>query len=215
MGKTLAKLLYWKKKEEVVDVPKSLWEIQVEKITEYQEVYEPIKFQDLIDPNTKAILILNVSDSCNLTGVSFRQLNKLQELYGEKGLKIVAVPCLQYDASKTKELSLGKCGIRAEDAIRTKFKVEYPVLRSVEINGKGTCDLYKWLRANSVYFNKKIAGKKDKKDKECTANSFMCKQIPHNFSKFLLNRNGVVVDFFEPAYFPMKMQPAIEKLLSC
>lgn len=157
MGKVLAKMFYWKKKEVVTTIPGSLWDIDVEIITDNADVYIKKQFKDLKEENTKAYLVINVSDACNLTGAYFSQLKKLDEELSPLGLKIIAVPCLQYDKDKAKELTMERCGIRAEDAIRNKFKVNFTVLKSTIVNGVDCCDLYKWLRANCDYFNKNIS----------------------------------------------------------
>jgi glutathione peroxidase len=185
-----------------------------------------MKFRDLRDENTKAFLVINVSNACNLTGMNFRQLSQLHEELGPKGLKIVAVPCLQYDKNKQKELSLAKCGILAEDAIRTKFKVDFTVLRSDIVNGEECCDLYKYLRAHCDYFNKDLKKKKSKFNKYKSQKTgkielspkqrekIILKQLPYNFSKFILDRDGNVIKFFEPAVFPKTTKPVIQKLLN-
>lgn len=167
MGKKLAKLFYWKKSETVTTIPASLWDIDIQVMTDKPNEYRSMKFGDLRDENTKAYLIINVSNACNLAGVSFRQLKALHKDLADKGLRVIAVPCLQYDKINKKELSLEQCGIRAEDAIRTKYQVEFPVLKSDIVNGEDCCDLYKWLRAHCDYFNTSLV--KAKKFKQYKA----------------------------------------------
>ena len=217
MGKKFAKLFYWKKTEKVTTIPEILWDIEVQVITPDPQVYRTIKFGDLRDEDTKAFLIINVSDACNLTGIVFRQLNKLHKELKPKGLKIIALPSVQYDykrSKKLRKLGMKACGVSVEEALRNKFKVDYTVLKSDIINGEQCCDLYKYLRANCSYFNPLLNKKSSKAQSSKTNNQILTlKQIPYNFAKFILDKDGNVVKFYEPADLPSGTKPFLEKML--
>ena len=69
----------------------------------------------------------------------------------------------------------------------------------IEVNGKNTHPIYKFLRANSslnVYKEKKLV-----------------KDIPWNFAKFLVSGDGKEIEFFNPRIDPNKITPSIEKYL--
>ena len=70
----------------------------------------------------------------------------------------------------------------------------------IEVNGKNTHSIYKFLRANSslnVYKEKKLV-----------------KEIPWNFAKFLVSGDGKKIEFFNPRVDPKKIAPHIEKYLN-
>jgi len=62
----------------------------------------------------------------------------------------------------------------------------------IEVNGPGTHDVYKYLRANSSLY--------DPKTKKC-------KEIPWNFAKFLVDKDGKVVHYFLPTDMPNDIRP--------
>lgn len=183
MGKILGKIYYWKKKEKLEEIPKTLWDIEVEVLdlkngTENRK----IKMEEL-KGEYKAFLIVNISDACNMTSMNFRSLTKLHRELETLGLKVIAVPCLQFDKKK-KELIA--CEMRAEDAFRSRFKVEFTCLKSMEINGPRTHALYKYLRANTPQLQP------DEDDET------EFKPVPYNFAKFILDRDANIYAYLTP-----------------
>ena len=67
------------------------------------------------------------------------------------------------------------------------------MFHKIEVNGAGSLDLYKWLRTNS-----KLKGG----------------DISWNFGKFLLDRNGEIVNYFEPKISPNSILPWIKGLIN-
>ena len=70
----------------------------------------------------------------------------------------------------------------------------------IEVNGKNTHPIYKFLRANSslnIYKEKKIV-----------------KEIPWNFAKFLVSGDGKSIEFFNPRIDPIKIGAQIEKYIN-
>ena len=68
----------------------------------------------------------------------------------------------------------------------------------VEVNGENTHPLFKYLRHNSELYDKKTGE---------------AKQIPWNFGKFLVDRDGKVVGFYGPRVKPLEMESEIRRLL--
>ena len=92
------------------------------------------------------------------------------------------------------ELSTDK---EIKDFVNTKFKVEFPMFSKIEVNGPETHGIYKYLKSNCSQMN--------------TTSGL--KNIPWNFAKFLVDREGKVVGFFEPRVKPVDMEKDIEALL--
>lgn len=79
-----------------------------------------------------------------------------------------------------------------------KFGVEFQMMNKINVNGKDTHDVYKFLRAKSSLY--------DSQKKKAN-------EIPWNFTKFLINGDGTKVRFYNPRINPLAMQPDIEKYL--
>lgn len=67
--------------------------------------------------------------------------------------------------------------------VKDKFNVTFPMMEKIEVNGPNTHPLYAYLRNNSE-LAEKATGE--------------AKQIPWNFAKFLVDREGHVVKFYGP-----------------
>ncbi len=79
------------------------------------------------------------------------------------------------------------------------YGVKFPLFSKIEVNGVNSHEVYKYLRRESELLDKT-------KD--------TVKEIPWNFSKFLLDSNGKVVGFYPPTVTPKELEPIIEKILN-
>ncbi|XP_027340701.1 probable phospholipid hydroperoxide glutathione peroxidase [Abrus precatorius] len=141
----------------------------------------------LSDYRGKVLLIVNVASQCGLTQSNYKELNILYEKYKNQGLEILAFPCNQFAGQEpgTNE--------EIQNVVCTRFKAEFPVFDKVEVNGKNAAPLYKFL--------------KDQKG------GIFGDGIKWNFTKFLINKEGQVVDRYAPTTSPLKIEKDIEKLL--
>mmetsp|Transcript_25514 Transcript_25514/g.35779 ORF Transcript_25514/g.35779 Transcript_25514/m.35779 type:complete len:96 (-) Transcript_25514:35-322(-) len=89
-----------------------------------------------------------------------------------------------------------KCELDIKAFVRGEYNVEFPMMAKINVNGKETHPVYKYLRRNSPLFK----GEKTQ-------------YVPWNFTKFLLDRDGKVVNMFSPDIKPGDMEKEIEKLL--
>ena len=103
----------------------------------------------------------------------------------ERGFSVLAFPCNQFGAQEP--------GTDAEihEFATSRFGVTFPMFSKIEVNGDGACELYKWLRAEQ-------GGGSD---------------ITWNFEKFLIDRDGNVVERFGPTTTPEDIEPKIAALL--
>lgn len=124
----------------------------------------------------KAVMIVNVASKCGMTK-QYEQLQQLHEKYANKGLAILAFPANNFGGQEpgTNEEIKSFCS--------TKYKVGFDLFAKVSVKGDDTCELYKFLTSESK--NAKFAG-----------------EIPWNFTKFLLDREGNVVGRFKPQTRP-------------
>jgi glutathione peroxidase len=131
---------------------------------------------DLSKYQGKVVLIVNVASECGFT----KQYEGLQALYkkhAKDGLVILGVPANEFGAQEP--------GTDKEIAkfCKSNYGVTFPMLSKVVVKGKGICPLYKHLTSKDT--NPKFGG-----------------DVKWNFTKFLVARDGTIVNRFEPAVAP-------------
>lgn len=134
----------------------------------------------------QVILLVNVASKCGLTP-QYTALEALYEKYKDAGLVVVGVPANNFNGQEpgTNEEIQTFC--------KTKYDVKFPVLGKVSVKGDDIAPLYKFL----------------------TIDSPKPGAIGWNFAKFLVGRNGEVIDRFDPKTTPndATVIAAIEKAL--
>ncbi len=126
-----------------------------------------------------------------MTSDNYTELVDLYNQYGNQGLQILGFPCGQF---MNQELATEN---DIKDFVTDKFKVEFPMFSKIEVNGPNSHPVYIYLKNNT----------EDLKSEEGLKN------IPWNFAKFLVDRNGKVVGYYSPKVKPVDMTKDILKLL--
>lgn len=139
------------------------------------------------DYRGKVLLIVNTASKCGFTP-QYEGLEKLHEAYADRGLAILGFPCNQFGAQEP--------GDEAEirNFCTLKYDVKFPMFAKVDVNGADAHPLYKYLKSEA----KGVLGTEG---------------IKWNFTKFLVDRNGRVIDRFAPTTKPEDLRGAIEGLL--
>jgi glutathione peroxidase len=136
----------------------------------------------------KVVLVVNVASRCGFTP-QYAGLESIYEKYKDQGFVIIGFPANNFGGQEpgTNEEIKTFC--------QTKYSVTFPVYGKVSVKGDDQTPLYSYLTKDA---NPAVAG-----------------DIKWNFTKFLVNRNGNVVERFEPATKPdsPEVTAAIEKLL--
>jgi len=186
MGNLMAKAIFKNKKEMIKQAPETFFTIEANDIDG-----KLVKFKDLQGKH-KAFLVTNVACKWGLTSKTYTQFVDLYDKYKDMGLTILAFPCNQFfNQESESETNIKKF-------VEKNFNVKFPMFSKVEVNGEDAHPLFKFLRNNSELYDPKTN---------------TAKQIPWNFAKFLLDRNGKVVGFYSPRVDPIDMEKDIEKLL--
>jgi glutathione peroxidase len=135
----------------------------------------------------KVLLVVNVASKCGYTP-QYKGLQELYQKYHEQGFEVLAFPCNQFGAQEpgTSEAIANFCDI--------SYKTTFPLFEKIEVNGTSTHPLYKFLKQEQ----KGILG---------------TGIIKWNFTKFLVNREGQVVERFGPQKEPADIDGEIKKLL--
>ena len=141
----------------------------------------------LNDYKGKVVLIVNTATGCGLTP-QYQGLQELYDKYKDQGFEILDFPCNQF---------MGQAPGSAEE-INTfctlNYQTTFPRFAKIKVNGKEAEPLFDWL----------------KKEKSGPLGA----RIEWNFAKFLINREGKVVERFSSKTEPLKMEDAIKALLS-
>ncbi|WP_017934083.1 glutathione peroxidase [Nocardioides sp. Iso805N] len=142
--------------------------------------------EPLSDYAGKVVLVVNTASKCGFTP-QLEGLESLWQTYGERGLVVLGFPCNQFGNQEP--------GTADEigDFCQRNYGVSFPMFAKVDVNGDHADPLYRWLRSQ--------------------ARGVLGSKVRWNFTKFLLDPDGVVVRRFGSATKPDKIAPAIEALL--
>ena len=137
----------------------------------------------------KVLLIVNTASECGFTP-QFKELEELYQLYKDKGFEILAFP--SNDFGKQEPLN----GKEIQNFCTLNYKTTFQVFDKVHVKGNDAAPFYQFLSS------KKLNGNLSSTPK-------------WNFHKYLVNRNGEVVDYFYSTTKPTsaKIKKSIEKLL--
>lgn len=138
------------------------------------------------DYNGKVVLIVNTASKCGFTK-QYEGLEELYEKYKDQGFIILGFPCNQFGAQEPG----GNAEIK--NFCTSTFSVTFPMMSKIDVNGDDADPLYKFL----------------KKEK----GGILGDDIKWNFTKFLIDREGNVVDRFASQKTPKALEKEVEKLL--
>ncbi|HAZ80149.1 MAG TPA: glutathione peroxidase [Porticoccaceae bacterium] len=140
----------------------------------------------LSDFQGKVVLIVNTASQCGFTP-QYEGLQALHERYNEKGLTIIAIPCNQFGAQEPGNNE------SIQEFCQLNYGLSFPVMAKVDVNGANQHPLYKYLTKQ--------------------AKGLITDSIKWNFTKFLINKQGHVVERFAPITKPDAIAVHIEGLL--
>ena len=162
--------------------------------------------KNLADFRGKVLLIVNTASRCGLTP-QYEQLQKLYVQYRSQGLEILDFPCNQFREQAPEN------GEEYAQVCRMKFGTEFTIFDKIDVNGANTHPLYAYLKQQKP----EDKGNHALKDFLLKLASFgetrEGSDIKWNFTKFLINRNGKVVERFAPSVSPDEIADDIQALL--
>ena len=162
----------------------------------------------LKDYEGQVLLIVNSATKCGFTP----QYDELAQMYNEfkdEGFTILDFPCNQFGQQAP------GTGEEIAEACRVDFLVQYPIFEKIEVNGENEEPLYTFLKGEQGF--KGFTGEKaelmdgilEKIDNDYKNNA----DIKWNFTKFLVDREGNVVQRFEPTESLDDVRAKIKELL--
>lgn len=138
------------------------------------------------DYRGKVVLVVNTASKCGFTP-QYAGLQSLYERFGRRGFVVLGFPCDQFGHQEP--------GSEEEIAefCQVNYGVTFPMFAKIEVNGKNTHPLIQFLKDH-------LKGPEGK-------------GIPWNFTKFLVDADGVPQQRFEPNQTPEEIAADIEKFL--
>ena len=139
------------------------------------------------DYEGKVLLIVNTASKCGFTP-QFAGLEKVYEKYKDQGLEVLGFPCNQFGGQDpgTNEQIGTYC--------QRNYGVSFPMFAKVNVKGPEAHVIFRYLTNNS----KGILGS----------------GIKWNFTKFLINKKGEVINRYAPTTKPEDIEQDIEKALA-
>jgi glutathione peroxidase len=134
----------------------------------------------------KVVLVVNTASKCGLTP-QFEGLEALYKEFSDEGLVILGFPCNQFAGQEPGDSE------QIGDFCTRNYGVSFPMFEKIDVNGKDAHPLYKWLR------------------KEKTG--LLGGAIKWNFTKFLLARDGSVIERFAPTVEPADIAAKVKAAL--
>ena len=141
----------------------------------------------LADYRGQVLLIVNTASKCGFTP-QYEGLEALYRQYKDRGLTILGFPCNQFGAQEpgNAEEIASFCSLT--------YDVTFRMLAKIDVNGPSAHPLYAFLKKEQ----KGVLGSEG---------------IKWNFTKFLVGRDGEVVERFAPTTKPEDLKVAVEALL--
>jgi len=135
----------------------------------------------------QVVVVVNTASKCGYTP-QYKDLQALYEEYKNEGLVVIGFPCNQFmnqEPGSNEEI---------QSFCELNYGVTFPIFGKVDVNGENADPLFKYLSKNAPG----IMG---------------LKSIKWNFTKFIIDKNGEVVERVAPQTNPQEMKATVEKLL--
>ena len=140
----------------------------------------------LSDYDGKVLLIVNTASECGFTP-QYKGLQGLYAKYREQGFEVLGFPCDQFGHQEPGD------DAEIKSFCETNYGVEFPMFAKIEVNGTNTHPVFEYLKSKK--------------------GGLFGGTIKWNFTKFLVAKDGKVVDRYAPATAPERISADIEREL--
>lgn len=143
--------------------------------------------QSLRDYQGQVLLIVNTASRCGFTP-QYQGLQALQARFSPQGFAVLAFPCDQFGHQEPGPDS------EIRDFCETRYAVQFPLFAKIDVNGPQAHPLFSYLKSKK--------------------GGLLSSAIKWNFTKFLVGRDGAVLDRFAPTTTPDAVAPRIAAALT-
>jgi glutathione peroxidase len=143
--------------------------------------------RSLADHAGEVVLVVNTASECGFTP-QLGGLESLYETYRDRGFTVLGFPCNQFGGQEPgTEEEIG-------EFCQKNYGVTFPMFAKVDVNGDAEHPLWTWLKSEK--------------------GGLLGNRIKWNFTKFLVGRDGAVIERFSPQTEPADLGTAIVKALA-
>lgn len=135
----------------------------------------------------QVLLIVNVASKCGFTP-QYKGLEELYKKHKDQGFTVIGFPCNQFGAQEPGSNE------EIQSFCEMNYGVTFPVMNKIDVNGESADPLYQWLKATAPGI-------------------FGTEAIKWNFTKFLIGKNGEVINRYAPQDKPEDIESDISKAL--
>ena len=146
------------------------------------------KTRKLSDYKGKVLLVVNTASKCGFTP-QYKGLEALYEKYRDKGFAVLGFPSNQFGQQEP-----GPDDEIAEFC-EMNYGVTFPMFSKIDVNGADAHPLYKYLTSTK----RGLLGSEG---------------IKWNFTKFLVDKEGNVIERYAPTTKPEDLEKDVEKALT-
>ena len=142
----------------------------------------------LSDYAGQVVLVVNTASACGLTP-QYEGLETLYQDLHDEGLVVLGFPCNQFGSQESgTEEEIG-------EFCQLNYGVSFPMFAKIDVNGDKAHPLYKWLKAEK-------------------AGLLGLEGIKWNFTKFLIGRDGEVLERYAPTKEPAEIADGVRAALA-
>nr|WP_319474541.1 glutathione peroxidase [uncultured Sphaerochaeta sp.] len=134
----------------------------------------------------KTLLIVNTASKCGFTP-QYEELEKLHQQYKDRSLVVIGFPCDQFAHQEPGN------DADIKEFCSINYGVTFPLMSKVKVNGKEAHPLFAWLKKQ--------------------APGALGEMVKWNFTKFLVEKDGVTVHRYAPKDSPLAIIPKLEEVL--
>ncbi len=158
----------------------------------------------------KVLLIVNTATRCGFTP-QYEDLERLYTTYQAQGFEVLDFPCNQFGAQAPGSYN------EIHRFCSDRFGITFPQFGKIDVNGNNALPLYTYLKAQAPFkgfdLTTDLGKKLDDLFRKDNPNYTKDPSIKWNFTKFLIDRNGHVIDRFEPSDDMQKVEKGIKAAL--
>jgi glutathione peroxidase len=142
--------------------------------------------KELSEYEGKPLIIVNTASKCGLTP-QFKGLQELYNKYQDRGLEILGFPCDQFNNQEFDNIE------ETTEFCQLNYGVSFPMMAKIDVNGENADPLFTFLKEQQK--------------------GLLSKNIKWNFTKFLVDSKGQVVERYAPTTDPSKIEEDLKKYL--
>ncbi|QFK71407.1 glutathione peroxidase [Pradoshia sp. D12] len=144
------------------------------------------KLQSLKEYEGKPLLIVNTASKCGLAP-QFKGLQELYKKFNSQGFEVLGFPCDQFNSQEYDDIN------KTTEFCQINYGVTFPIFAKIDVNGDHADPLFQYLTTEQK--------------------GLLSKKIKWNFTKFLIDKKGQVVERYAPTTAPEKIKKDIEEEL--